>query len=579
MKKSAILVAFFLVVGLFLPHVSSSSTWEVIYDVQQDKMMLDGVYNPVSFIPGSEGDYYLLGSHGSGLAVLVHLSPMGEVLWMKNFSLSQKLPLNLPYGQYQVIQDIAVGKDGIYVVLMTNGVVNVSAPSDWQPGDPLFTLVKFDFSGNPVWARAFRNSKGGYSGIRVQPTGDGAIVLTPVYAHMHHKDPDDPYDGDYIVSRLDVGAIKFDSSGNLEWVHIYGRESIHEYVWAVGFDGREVVIAFSSAWGPDLGFIGIDPESGNLKWVREYKQAIDGGELWKMGRFNTLTGGRPMLYGVPGGWLYTNGLPGKYDGGASIWMKLDKTGNILWSGFWNTTLPAGQSPSSFALADDGNYVFFHPLVKTSPSGDIVKVYYDTVPSGHYIARSGEGFVIFLVPDRLLKLGPNMEFAGCDVHHVEQGGELKAWVLNFVELGDNEVKFVKVPLYSEGEFGEPFEFDDLPTWEWYRIGEPNVWVHDHPSDYFSVKEACNQTGASATPGSSASPVPTSSSSSGANHSPSQSSSAVHSSTLPTSSEGGFGEVPGEGPSSTNSRSISFICGPGAIVALALLPLLLLWRWRE
>ena len=92
MKKFPIFVAFFLVVALFLPLASSSSAWEVIYNVQRDKMELGGVYNPVSFIPGTSGDYYLLGSHGAGLAVLVHLSPMGEVLWMKNFSLSQKLP-------------------------------------------------------------------------------------------------------------------------------------------------------------------------------------------------------------------------------------------------------------------------------------------------------------------------------------------------------------------------------------------------------------------------------------------------------------------------------------------------------
>ena len=563
MEKSTFLTLF-LVVGLFLPLASSSSAWEVIYDVQQDKMEFDGVYNPVSFIRGNEGDYYLLGSHGAGLAVLVHLSPTGEVLWMKNFSLSQKLPLNLPYGQSQVVQDIAVGKDGIYVVLMTNGVVNVSTPGDWQRGDPLFTLVKFDFSGRALWARAFKNSKGGYSGIRVQPTDDGAIVFAPVYAHMHHKDPDDPYDSDYIVPRLDVGAIKFDSSGNLEWVHIYGREWAHEYVQAVNFDGNDVVIAFTSDKGPALGFIGVDPKTGNLRWVKEYGQAIDGAELWKMGGFFSLAGGRPMLYSVPDGWLYTNGLPGKYDGGASVWVKLDKKGNLLWSGFWNTTLPAGQSPSSFALADDGNYVFFHPLVKTSPSGDILRVYYDTVPEGHYIARSGEGFAIFITPDRLLKLDPDMGFSGCDVHYVEKGEEPKPWVLNFVELGDDEVKFVKASLYAEGEFDGTFKFDDLPTGEWYRIGEPRVYVHDHPSDYFHIKEACNQT---ETP---------SSSSASSTHT---TSSTTYPTPSTTSSTGNSGkDTAKEGPSSTGGPSVSFTCGPGVIVALALLPLLAWGRRR-
>ncbi len=575
MRKLKVLIALFIVSGLFLPFVSSSNAWEVIYSVQRDKTMFDGVYNPVSFISGNAGDYYLLGSHGAGLAVLVHLSPMGEILWMKNFSLSQKLPLNLPYGQFQVIQDIAVGRDGIYVVLMTNGVVNVSAPSDWERGDPLFTLIKFDFSGNPVWARAFKNSKGGYRGIRVQPTGDGAIVIAPVYAHMHHKNPDDPYDSDYIVSRLAIGAIKFDASGNLKWVHIYGREGIHEYVWAVGFDGNEVVIAFSSAGGPDLGFIGIDPESGNLKWVKEYKQAIDGGQLWKMGRFNTLSGGRPMLYSVPNGWLYTNGLPGKYDGGASIWMKLDKKGNILWSGFWNTTLYNSQSPASFALADDGNYIFFDPLVKTSPSGDILKVYYDVQPHSHYISRAGNGFVIFLSPDRLLKLGPNMEFAGCDVHHVEQGGKLAAWVPNFVELGKDDVKFVKVPFYSKGSFEGAFEFDDLPTWKWYKVAPVKIWVHDHPSEYFHVKEACNQTETQREGTSSSSTQSSSPSSSTSQESSSQ---ATYSTPSPTSSTGSFGENTETG-SSASSHSISFTCGPGAIVALALLPIVFFRRKRR
>ncbi len=572
MKKLGVFLAFFLVAGLFLPLASSSSAWEVVYDVQREKTMFDSVYNPISLIPGNEGDYYLLGSHGAGLAVLVHLSPMGEVLWMKNFSLSGKLPLNLPYGQFQVVQDIAVGEDGVYVVLMTNGVVNVSAPSDWMPGDPLFTLVKFDSSGKALWGRAFKPSNGGYRGIRLQPTGDGVIVIAPLYAHMHHRNPDDPYDRDGIASALDVGAIKFDSSGNLKWVHIYGRENYDEYVNAVGFDGNEVVVAFSSRFGgPDLGFMGVDPGTGSLRWVEEYRQAIDGGELWKMGGFNTLSGGRPMLYSVPDGWLYTNGLGGKYDGGASIWLKLDKKGNILWSGFWNTSLYHGQSPSSFALAGDGNYVFFDPLVKTSPSGDIIKVYYNVQPYSHYIVRSGKGFVIFLVPDRLLKLGPNMEFAGCDVHYVEKGGELKAWFPNFVELGRGDVKFVKVSFYSRGSFKEAFEFDDLPPWEWYRIGEPRVWVHDHPSEYFHVREACNQTSPSTTRSSSAPHTSTTSEpSSSATHSAPPTSSAVHSST------GSFDGSTGGSPSSTASRSINFTCGPGFIVALALLPLLLLWR---
>jgi len=557
MRKFVIFVAFFIIVGLFLPLASSSSAWEVVYGVQRDKTMFDSVYNPVAFIPGTSGDYYLLGSHGTGLAVLVHLSPMGEVLWMKNFSLSQKLPLNLPSGQFQAIQDIGVGRDGIYVVLMTNGVINVSAPSEWIRGDPLFTLVKFDFSGNPVWSRAFKNSNGGYGGIRVQPTDDGAIVLAPIYAHMHHKDPDDPYDTDHIAPRLDVGAIKFDSSGNLEWVHIYGREGIHEYVWAVGSDGSEVVIAFSSDGGPDLGFIGIDPETGNLRWVREYKQAIDGGELWEMGGFNSLSGGRPMLYSVPDGWIYTNGLSGKYDGGASIWMKLDKKGNILWSGFWNTTLYEGQSPASFALADDGSYIFFDPLVKTSPSGEILRVYYDVQPHSHYIARAGDGFAIFLVPDRLLKLGPNMEFAGCDVHHVEEGEELTAWVPNFMELGKDDVKFVKVPFYSEGKFEEAFEFDDFPTGEWYRIGKPSVWVHDHPSEYFHVKDVCNQTGSSEATGTSTGPATSSNSPTATSESPgfTSSGSSGGSSGGETGTDGGF--------------SVDMICGPGIIALLALL----------
>ncbi|NJD98435.1 CGP-CTERM sorting domain-containing protein [Thermococcus sp. LS1] len=557
MKKSGIFIAFFVVLGLFLPLASPSSAWEVIYGVQRDKTMFDSPYNPVAFVPGNAGDYYLLGSHGAGLAVLIHLSPMGEVLWAKNFSLSPKLPLNLPYGQYQIVSDIAVGEDGIYAVLRTNGVLNVSAPDDWIKGDPLFTLVKFDFSGNPVWVRAFKNSAGGYAGIRVQPTGDGAIVVAPIYAHMHHKNPDDPYDWEGIASALDIGAIKFDSSGNLEWIHIYGRESIHEYVNAVGFDGSEVAIAFSSSLGgPDFGILGIDPETGELEWVREYRQAIDGGELWKMGGFNSLSGGRPMLYSVPDGWLYTNGLPGKYDGGASIWVKLDKQGNILWSGFWNTTLYQGESPAGFALADDGNYVFFDPLVKMSPSGDVLEVYYDVQPHSWYISRAGNGFTIFLPPDRLLKLDSDMGFAGCDVHHVEKGGELTAWVPNFVDLGKGDVEFVKVPLYAEASFEGAFEFDDLPTWEWYKIAPVEVWVHDHPSEYFHLKEACNQTG------SSEGGIETSTSPATSSHSPTA-----------TSEGSGFtspsSDSSSEGTGTDGGVSVDVTCGPGIMALLALL----------
>ncbi|WP_324735410.1 CGP-CTERM sorting domain-containing protein [Thermococcus sp. SY098] len=568
MRKLKVLIALFIISSLFLPFVSSSDAWEVIYEVQRDKTMFDSPYNPVAFVSGNGGDYYLLGSHGAGLAVLIHLSPMGEVLWSKNFSLSQKLPLNLPYGQSQMIQDIAVGKDGIYVVLMTNGVVNIPYPDDWIRGDPLFTLVKFDFSGNPIWIRAFKNSAGGYSGIRVQPTGDGVIVVAPLYAHMHHKNPDDPYDHDHIASALAIGAVKFDSSGNLEWIHIYGRESLHEHIQAVSFNGDEVLIAYSSPGGPDLGFLAIDPETGKPKWVKEYRQAVDGAELWKMGGFNTLSGGRPMLYSVPDGWLYTNGLPGKYDGGASIWVKLDKTGNILWSGFWNTTLRDGQSPAGFALADDGNYVFFDPLVKMSPSGDILKVYYDVQPHSRYIARAGNGFVIFLPPDRLLKLGPEMEFAGCDVHHVEQGGELAAWVPNFVDLRKDDVKFVKVPFYSEASFEGAFEFDDLPTWEWYKVAPVDVWVHDHPTEYFHVKETCNQTETHAEGSSSGG---TQSSSPSSSTSPESSSQATYSTPSLTSNTGGT--------ETSSSHSISFTCGPGGIVALALLPIVFFRRKKQ
>ncbi len=565
MKKFGIFVVFFILMGFLLPLASPSTAWEVIYSVQRDKTMFESSYNPLSFVPGNDGDYYLLGSHGAGLAVLVHISPMGEALWMKNFSLSPKLPLNLPYGQYQGVSDIAVGKDGIYVVLMTNGVVNVTYPDGWLRGDPLFTLVKFDFSGNPVWARAFKNSKGGYSGIRVQPTGDGVIVVAPIYAHMHHKNPDDPYDSDYIAPRLDVGAVKFDPSGNLEWIHIYGREGIHEHVMVVGFDGNDVVIAFSSPSGiPDFGVMAIDPKTGKPKWVREYRQAVDGGELWKMGRFNSLSGGRPMLYSVPDGWLYTNGLPGKYDGGASIWMKLDKKGNVLWSGFWNTSLPNGESPAGFTLADDGNYIFFDPLVKTSPSGDILEAYYDVQPHSRYITRAGNGFAIFLSPDRLLKLGPNMEFAGCDVHHVEQGSELVAWVPNFVELGKDDVKFVKVPFYSETSSEGTFEFDDLPMWEWYKIAQVEVWVHDHPGEYFHVKEVCNQTDSSVGSETDDSGSPTTSS-------PSATTSGGSGFTTQSPSGGSGGETGTDGGS-----SVEVTCGPGIMALLALLVIIITRR---
>ena len=254
----------------------------------------EGKYGDEAYdaIECSDGGYICTGGK-SGKTFLIKTDNDGNIMWSKNYRRHDR---NGPSWGDCVIEVV----DG-YVIL-------ASLPIYGSTENCAVWLIKTDLNGNELWNVTYGgDSMAGESGSSIIKTDDGGYIIVG-----------DTYSFD--MGGGDAWLLKIDSEGNELWNKSYGGYSYDTGKDFIQTDDGGYLIAghytpIYETWS-DVGLIKTD-DSGNVQWIRHY-----GGTDNDFGNSVTMTddGG----YAVVG--IRHSGLP-DFTG----WMlKTDGNGNKLW---------------------------------------------------------------------------------------------------------------------------------------------------------------------------------------------------------------------------------------------------------
>jgi len=212
-----------------------------------------------------------------------------------------------------------------------------------QNGDHDMWVFKIDSTGTLLWQQTL----GGVSwddAHGLAPAADGGYFLTG-------------YITPYPVLYSDIGVVKLDSGGNVQWNIDLGGSSNETVACIEGTpDGGCILIARTTSNDGDVsGNHGADDawvvkldSAGGLEWQRCY-----GGSLAEVGWSITRT--------MDGGYVFTasslssDGDVSQNLGANDVWVvKVDSVGAILWEQSFGGTW--SENPFDLALTSDGGYV-------------------------------------------------------------------------------------------------------------------------------------------------------------------------------------------------------------------------------
>ena len=222
-------------------------------------------------------------------------------------------------------------------------------------------LVKTDQSGNVLWAKTYGGSGGEDAITALLELSDGSLVAVG-------------YTSAFGQGKKDVFLMKLSSTGDVQWVKVYGDTLDDEPWFITQVSGGYVVGGYSaSASGTfDVMLMRVDT-LGNLQWAKAYGQ-MSGDPNWEFafsmanfaitgatdgygfGSYDAFvlkvdTGGNVQwmkVYGGPqwddgyfigttlgGGYLVVGREGSQSAGNLDFWLlKLDASGNVEWSRTW-----------------------------------------------------------------------------------------------------------------------------------------------------------------------------------------------------------------------------------------------------
>ncbi len=251
--------------------------------------------------------------------LLVKTDSSGNMLWNKTYGGLGHAEAN------SVIQT----SDGGYAI--------AGYTESYDTGGSNFWLVKTDSSGNMMWNKSYGQlDTNAYSVIQ---TGDGGYAIAGSSAVQ----------GNFWL-------VKTDSSGSMQWNKTYGRAGYQvAYSVVQTGDGGYALAGFTAPFPgvpgtEDVWLVKTD-SSGNLQWSQNYG---GDGDDWASTVVQTGDGGYAIA-GTTGS--YGEGIPiggGKYQLEFSFWLvKIDSSGNMLWSQFYGGT--NGAEANSMVKTSDGGY--------------------------------------------------------------------------------------------------------------------------------------------------------------------------------------------------------------------------------
>lgn len=244
--------------------------------------------------------------------------------------------------------------------------------------------VRFDKSGNILWQKLLNLSNGNDNVNDIQETGDGNFILTGS-----------------IKGTPDVGLIKLSAAGSLIWCKTFGNNAQYDDGTALieTNDGGYLVTGRYISMGTFNAFLMKTDSSGGMQWLKCYGDTNQ--HMWGFD-VKELDNGDYVMVGST-----TILKPNFQSYGDNFIMRLNSSGDTLWTRIFYGTPDMFENASSVLVDDQGNFIVCvatasyptpgfvpnkHAIMKFSPTGDLLSASIYNDGSSHYprIAHAYDG---------------------------------------------------------------------------------------------------------------------------------------------------------------------------------------------
>jgi len=366
MKRVQTQVLFVLAAVLVLPQVAAA-TLETPYEIEWGRQIGTGSYDRgYGVAADSAGNIYVSG-YVEGLlgrdAFLSKYGSGGDLLWTRQLGTSKR------------DDSLGVSLDGlgnVYISGLTQGSLGGAS----KGGDDAF-VAKYDSAGNLKWTRQI--------GTDVSDTSEG--VSADSLGNVYIAGCTWGSLGGTGVGLSDAYAAKYNSAGNLVWIHHMGTKD-NDYASGVSADGLGNVYVTGNTFGS----LGGGGAGGQDVFVRGFNSA--GMLLWSR---QLGTSGDDVSHGVSADGLgnvfvagRTDGPMGEGGGGGrdAFLSMLDSNGSLLWT----RELGTMAEDAGFGVSADGlGNVFLTGHTEGSLGG---------ANEGGFAASSGRTDTTWATPSRL-----------------------------------------------------------------------------------------------------------------------------------------------------------------------------------
>jgi hypothetical protein len=348
---------------LIKTDANGTLTWSKTFGGAND----DGAY---SIQQTTDGGFVIAGYttiSGNRDAYIIKTDKKGNGLWSKNFGGVND----------QVCYSVQETTDGGYIALgySANTVNSISCGY----------LLKIDANGNNLWTKKFFDT-GDTEGSNIQTTTDGGYIIVG-------------NTNTFGAGNYDIYLIKTNKTGSILWKKTYGGADYDQGSSVLQTsDGGYAVLGVTQSFGAggrDIYLIKTNSK-GDTLWTRTY-----GGTDYEQGNSiqQTSDGGY-----IIGGYTISFGVGGQ---GASYLIKTDSIGEILWTKAYISTY--SNNTNSIKLTNDGGYILagyyyvsntyadYRPLlIKTDKSGNIIwsKYYQSGVGWAQSVAQNSDsGYIL------------------------------------------------------------------------------------------------------------------------------------------------------------------------------------------
>jgi hypothetical protein len=213
----------------------------------------------LAIVVDGSGNVYVTGySYGSGTDddyATIKYDPNGNQLWVKRY--------NGPGNFQDWAYDIALDASGnVYV---TGRSASGDSGDTWSD----YATIKYDASGNQVWVKRYNGTGNGLDGARAIVVDNSSNIYVTGFSAGSGTDED-------------YATIKYDASGNQEWVRRYsGPGNSLNFALDIAVDGSGNVYVTGYSYGSgtydDYATIKYDP-NGNQLWVKRYNGPANGSD-------------------------------------------------------------------------------------------------------------------------------------------------------------------------------------------------------------------------------------------------------------------------------------------------------------